>query len=475
MAVVNGILHLSKKAAEFHPGRGVYRSSYLNARRLAAKETNIAYRTADHERWQKMDFVVGIEIHLSNNHTCRGRDGKPHPFMDICDQLKGKYPKDFKFTGWHPHCRCYATSILKTDEEIAEDTRRILRGEPLDSESENAVTEPPEGFKDWMEKNEERIAKASKKGTLPGFVRENEGVVGVKDITKGNHASREEKADTAGVKENSTNVISASEKALIAEESVAVKHNVHEFFKEKDFKEAKDVCDVLNKINENLPKEEKWFVNGGLSLGITDDPSVNGKTFRDGRILLTKERLERVQATFRKIAQGQASDITKEEANAMATLWHEIVHNRHVGLDPSGEKYSVSERCMELANEWYARHNLKTFYGHLGLDKVPYPEFITHRKSTAYDQMVKNFDHVIGIMRLDRKEVMASLEGSLFNGKYDDMENGLYNALLEGGMKNLNDMVLPENQAKELLKIVRKRTPEDITKWLKENNFLSLD
>lgn len=188
--------------------------------------------------------------------------------------------------------------------------------------------------------------------------------------------------------------------------------------------------------------------------------------------MLTKERLERVQDTFRKIAQRQAFEITKEEADAMATLWHEIVHNRHIGLESSGVKHSVSERCMELANEWYARHSLKAFYGHLGLDKVPYPEFITHRKSTAYDQMVKNFDHVIGIMKLDRKEVMVSLENSLFKGKYDDMENGLYNALIDGGMKNLNDMVLPENQAKELLSFVIKGTSADIIDWLIENNYL---
>ena len=173
----HGMLHLSKRAADFHPGRGVYRSSYLNARRLAATETNMAYRTADHERWQKMDFVVGIEIHLSGNHTCKGRDGKPHAFADICDQLQGKYPKDFKFTGWHPHCRCYATSILKTDEEIAEDTRKILRGEPVDGQSVNEVKDVPDGFKDWEKKNEERIAEAGKKGTLPGFVRENERIV----------------------------------------------------------------------------------------------------------------------------------------------------------------------------------------------------------------------------------------------------------------------------------------------------------
>ena len=142
----------------------------------------MAYRAADHERWQNLDFVVGIEIHLSGNHTSKGRDGKPHRFEDICDQLKGKYPKDFKFTGWHPHCRCYATSILKTEEEMDADTQRILNGEPVDGDSVNKVEEPPKGFSDWMEKNEGRIAEARKNGTLPGFVRENERIVNRKGI-----------------------------------------------------------------------------------------------------------------------------------------------------------------------------------------------------------------------------------------------------------------------------------------------------
>ena len=192
----HGMLHLSKRAADFHPGRGVYRSSYLNARRLAATETNMAYRTADHERWQKMDFVVGIEIHLSSNHTCKGRDGKPHAFTDICDQLQGKYPKDFKFTGWHPHCRCYATSILKTDEEIAADTKKILNGEPVTGESENRVEDVPDNFKDWVEKNEKRIAEAGKKGTLPGFVRENEVIVSEVTTTQKGHKPDEKSVMT---------------------------------------------------------------------------------------------------------------------------------------------------------------------------------------------------------------------------------------------------------------------------------------
>ena len=134
----------------------------------------MAYRTADHERWQNLDFVVGIEIHLSGNHTCKGRDGKPHRFTDICDKLKGKYPKDFKFTGWHPHCRCYATSIIKTEEELDEDMEKILGGKPTDGDSVNKVDDVPENFKDWTKENEKRIATAEKNGTLPGFVRENE-------------------------------------------------------------------------------------------------------------------------------------------------------------------------------------------------------------------------------------------------------------------------------------------------------------
>lgn len=156
----HGQLVLSQRARAYHPGRGVYQSSYKNARRLAATETNIAYRTADYERWQQFDFVVGIEIKLSNN----------HPEPDICDDLKGRYPKDFKFTGWHPHCRCQAVTILKTDEEIAEDTRRILDGEPLDGKSVNRVDDVPGDFKQWLKDNEER---AKRSYSVPYFIKDN--------------------------------------------------------------------------------------------------------------------------------------------------------------------------------------------------------------------------------------------------------------------------------------------------------------
>ena len=168
----HGQLVLSKRAAAFHPGRGVYRSSYKNARRLAATETNIAYRTADFTRWQDLDFVVGIRVVRSNN----------HPVEDICDELsapvgskavkgQGCYPKDFKFTGWHPHCRCHAETILKTEEEMMRDNERLLRGEEPLKESVNTVTGVPQEFTSWLKDNKER---AKRNTSVPYFISDNE-------------------------------------------------------------------------------------------------------------------------------------------------------------------------------------------------------------------------------------------------------------------------------------------------------------
>lgn len=148
----HGNLVLSKAAKAYHPGRGVYRSSYKNARRLAATETNIAYRSADHIRWNQLDFVVGIRINLSKNHTINGV-----PFTDICDGLQGLYPKTFKFTGWHPLCRCYPTSVLKTEDELFRDLDGVDRG------SENKVEKTPKAFDEYVKKNRDRIAGSASK------------------------------------------------------------------------------------------------------------------------------------------------------------------------------------------------------------------------------------------------------------------------------------------------------------------------
>lgn len=172
----HGVLHLSKRAKAYHPGRGVYRSSVKNALRMVATETNIAYRSADYLNTKASPWIVGIRIVLSNNHTCKDSQGVAQPFTDICDKLAGRYPKDFKFTGWHPNCRCHIEYIHKTDAEVERDTRRMLRGEkPIEAhESKNYVGELPKSFKDWYDSNKDRISRSK---TTPYFIEDNKKLI----------------------------------------------------------------------------------------------------------------------------------------------------------------------------------------------------------------------------------------------------------------------------------------------------------
>lgn len=159
----HGELRLSKNAKAYHPGAGVYRSSVRNAQRLARTEINMAYREAEMQRYQDLDFIVGFEVKRSTH---------PYP-CDICESHKGKYPKDFKFVSWHPQCRCYVIPILNTQEEFDKQSNSILRGKQYARKSVNTVTAPPEGFNKWIFDNKERILRAKKIGTLPYYMRDN--------------------------------------------------------------------------------------------------------------------------------------------------------------------------------------------------------------------------------------------------------------------------------------------------------------
>ena len=168
-----GVLRLSKHAANYHPGQGVYRSSYKNAKRLAATETNMAYRTADNERMNQMDFILGYEVHLSNNHTCLDSRGIPQPFHDICDELEGKYPKWFVFKGWHPLCRCYVTTILPDREEFIKYLAAMDKNGHSSYKLQGEVTDVPPQFKEWVRDNTDRIEAAQERGKLPYFLKDN--------------------------------------------------------------------------------------------------------------------------------------------------------------------------------------------------------------------------------------------------------------------------------------------------------------
>lgn len=171
-----GNLHLSKAAKAFHPGTGVYRSSYKNAMRLTRSEVNMAYRESDHLRWQQLDFVVGFEVQRSNH--------EPKCKCKLCERLVGKYPKWFKFKGWHPQCLCYATAILMDEEDFdnqeLSDLKSALKGTAYKKLSaKNEVTDLPDGFKEWVNENKEKQGNWS---STPYFIKDNF-VDG--DLTKG--------------------------------------------------------------------------------------------------------------------------------------------------------------------------------------------------------------------------------------------------------------------------------------------------
>jgi hypothetical protein len=145
-----GQLQLSKAAKAYNPGQGVYRSSYKNAMRLTRTEINAAYKTADFERWQQMDFVVGFEVRRSNNLTD----------CPICDAFVGRYPKTYKFINVHPHCRCICIAIMATQKEMDDHFDKVLAGEESELKSAYEVKQMPKGWKDYIIDNKDRILRA---------------------------------------------------------------------------------------------------------------------------------------------------------------------------------------------------------------------------------------------------------------------------------------------------------------------------
>lgn len=148
-----GELKLSPDARNYHPGRGVYRSSYKNALRLAENEINMAYRRSEREMYQNNPTVVGYKISLSNNHTCNGV-----PFVDICDYAQGIYPKDFVWAGWHVKCRCIMTPVFASQNDLTAMYRAILNGKEPDSISTRKITGIPAKFKLWSASHKDQIS-----------------------------------------------------------------------------------------------------------------------------------------------------------------------------------------------------------------------------------------------------------------------------------------------------------------------------
>ncbi len=418
----HGQLTLSRAAADFHPGRGVYRSSYMNALRLTATETNMAYRTADHDRWQQLDFVVGQDVRCSDtNHT------QP----DICDTLAGRYPKDFVFTGWHPFCRCYVVPVLKTEEEVDADMQRILRGEdPLPpSQSENAVEEVPDNFADWVRENEERIAAATDRGTLPYFIRDNEKYIGT------------------SLEEHQIHSFLSGENVLLTP--------THE----------QDVSLIQDKLFQLQKDNPSWFRRGYT--GIETTSSQTGgymSTDSKGRITINFAKDvngfnagESVLSAFKKLKEGR--ELTAHEEYSIEMLWHEILHNKTLNtvvLPDIDTHLGFPRSVAETINQLVARHTYPDFLKKLG-GKAVHQSWVLEY-GISYREYVANIRSIITKARITESDFVTRAQKIL-------MED--YSQIDERIEKLLINLCSNKRNKENIGFIFRRIELEDFTEYLK--------
>lgn len=264
--------------------------------RLAASEINMAYRQAENLRWQQMDFVVGYEIKLSGS----------HPHKDICDQLKGKYPKTFVWTGWHPNDLCYKIPILNTEEEFWEWDGR---GEPP-SGSVNEVKDVPDNFKRWIDNN---IQRAKNWESTPYFIRDN------KDFIR---------------EDFKVNVYNKTEKAFVR------KHRTNL---------AMSRVEYYNKTYPNIPEVQQAAINAYTQAIGKDN---KGATSREiNRRLRNGTEDEYVDAASRLISQALAKlpkyegVVYRGETMSMKNLQERFLD--HIGEVVSDKGFVSSSRYMD--------------------------------------------------------------------------------------------------------------------------------
>lgn len=161
--IINGKVRFVEEPLE-KVGMGVYRSARKNALRVARTEINAAYHKARNERWQNEPFVIGQYIHVSPQHN----------IDDICNDLEGRYPKDFDWQSWHSNCMCTSDPITIQGEEKKEFYKRLMAGEDMSNYvGRFAVKDVPDYYKQYIKDHSEAIIKSYKKGNLAWHLQDN--------------------------------------------------------------------------------------------------------------------------------------------------------------------------------------------------------------------------------------------------------------------------------------------------------------
>lgn len=175
----------------------------------------------------------------------------------------------------------------------------------------------------------------------------------------------------------------------------------------------------------NAVAGEDWFIRPLQKVLTEKNPHNNGSTDMDGTIWLNKTILKDCIDAANNLKNGKENTFNQERS--MATLWHEITHNRNKpGFVPITKP---QRQCMELANEFVARNTLPEFFEAMGGELIN-KDLMVNRNNTGYNRWVLAYQKIIEDYGLDKEKVVSLVKEHLFNGKYDTQREGLENALV---------------------------------------------
>lgn len=413
-----GKLIYSSPGADYHPGQGVYRSSYKNALRLSRDQTNTAYRSADNERRKNLDFVMGIEVHLSDQ----------HPKYDICDPLAGRYPKDFNFIGWHSQCICFSTSVLLSEKEFVEYVnggkireQRYIRTIP--KSAQNYLNDHSKQIKGW--KNTPYFIKDNFKNTKDGFALKKSVISGRSNVPIKAPTGPVE-LPTAKLIKSTTDFTDNNVKKVIM--SYAKDRPENFIGGLRGVSIVKNLAGAM--ANERHYRNGKYLIENGNKIKIR---KVSWR-MDDGNVFSPNQNLA---GALKKISQG--GDFTFQEEYALEALWHEM---RHAGAKGWGNVRLRDARkvgSMEIINQFVARHTYDEFIKDLGGKSIHKASVIS--KGYGYSNAIDNFRNTLKRFKINEDSALRYFRDKIQTENYEDIDDILISYLRGNGVPRASAVV----------------------------------
>jgi len=214
-----------------------------------------------------------------------------------------------------------------------------------------------------------------------------------------------------------------------------------------------------------IAKNTGWFERGFKQIKSVDlsQEGLNGQTDMNGIITLTTERATLCANGVEKLRAGKK--LALKEADAIATLWHEITHNRSkvvpMGLSFEETIYS------ELANEFVARKTLPEFYAAFGRN-IQHKKLMESRESSGYNNTVCCYQALIEITKCDREKVLNDVREHLFTAGYNSQEFGLTDAVFRNlNVKAKGNKAFTLREVSLMVKLCSLQKPEELAEYIK--------